>query len=101
MRKSLPQQGRLDCPSVEELTINVNCRDAIIPILVAMKHVYADARLSASILKLVEEDVSRNTNPDIGRQGMDYWQILVLTALRLGCDYDTHQRRPRHRFVSE
>ena len=30
---------------------------------------------------------------DLGREGMDYWQILVLASVRLGCnlDYDKLQ----------
>ena len=56
--KPFPKQGRLDCPSVEDLKINVNCRDEIIPILVALRHIYSDTRLTDSILELVGADVN-------------------------------------------
>jgi len=38
-------------------------------------------------------DVNGNSNPQRGRPGMDYWAILVLGAVRLGCnlDYDKLQ----------
>lgn len=88
MRRTLPQQGRLDCPSVEELTFNVNCRDEIIPILVALQHVHSDSRLRSLLLKLVESDVNASTSSDCGREGMEYWTVLVLTAVRLGCNYN-------------
>jgi hypothetical protein len=41
----------------------------------------------------VGEDVNRETSDEHGRPGMDYWQIVVLAAVRLGCnlDYDKLQ----------
>jgi hypothetical protein len=88
MRKALPRQSQLDCPSVSDLTFNVNCRDEIIPILLALQHVYSDSRLRSEILRSIESDVNGMSSADMGRTGMDYWQILVLMAVRLGCDYD-------------
>lgn len=88
MRKALPQQGRLDCASVEDLRLNVKCRDEIVPILVALQHLYGDARLRAEIMDLVAADVNKDTQADCGRNGMDYWRVLVLTAVRLGCNYN-------------
>ena len=39
------------------------------------------------------EDVNRETRDDCGREGLDLWQILVLAAVRLGCNlnYDKLQ----------
>lgn len=54
----------------------------------ALRHIYSDTRLTDSILELVGADVNVDTDSNSGRPGLDYWQILVLTAVRLGCDYD-------------
>ena len=88
MRKALPQQGRLDCASVKDLSLNVNCRDEIVAILVALQHVFDDARLRSEIMDLVAADINKDTRADRGRNGMYYWQFAVLTAVRLGCNYD-------------
>jgi hypothetical protein len=41
----------------------------------------------------VAQDVNRGSRDDCGRPGFDYWQILVLGAVRLGCNlkYDALQ----------
>jgi IS5 family transposase len=93
MRLRFNPQPRLDCPPIEELKLNLNCRDEIIPILRALQHIYGDSQLRRSILDLVGEDVNHDTSAEHGRRGMDYWQITVLAAVRLGCnlDYDKLQ----------
>lgn len=93
MRKAMDRQQRLWCATVTEVELNSNCRDEIIPILIALQHVYSQPDLRDSILRLVAADVSRKTNRRRGRKGMDYWPILVLAAVRMGCnlDYDKLQ----------
>jgi len=88
MRKSFSQQQRLDCQTVTGVKLNVNCRDEIVPILRGLQHVYQQEDLRDEILGLVSDDVNRQTRDDCGREGMDYWQITVLAAARLGCDLD-------------
>jgi transposase, IS5 family len=93
MRKAFDRQQRMDCQPVAHLQLNFNCRDEIIPILAALKHIYLQPKLRDEILRAVARDVSRDSNPKRGREGMDYWPILVLAAVRLGCnvDYDRLQ----------
>lgn len=93
MRKAFDSQLRLDCRSIEQLQLNLNCRDEIIPILEALKHVFGQAGLRDQLTGLVASDVNETTRSDIGREGLDYWQIVVLGVVRLGCnlDYDKLQ----------
>ena len=93
MRKAFSRQGRLDCKSPKNVELNFECRHELIPILRGLQHVYSQPNLRDEILDLVAEDVSRESRDDCGRPGMDYWQILVLSAVRLGCnlDYDALQ----------
>jgi transposase, IS5 family len=93
MRKAFSEQRRLDCLEVQRVSLNFNCRDEIIPILRALQQIYSRAGLRDQILDLIAADVNRDARDDIGREGMDYWQILVLAAVRLGCnlDYDKLQ----------
>ena len=71
----------------------LNCRDEIIPILRALQQVYSQPQLRDEILDLVAQDVNDSSRTDRGREGLDYWQILVLASVRLGCnlDYDKLQ----------
>jgi len=93
MRKAFDRQKRLDCSAVREVRLNLDCRDEIVPILRALKHIYSQPKLREEILRAVARDVNRTTSRRRGRAGMDYWQILVLAAVRLGCnlDYDKLQ----------
>ena len=93
MRKGISKQTRFDCTPVEEVNLNLNCRDEIIPVLRGLQHIYSDPILRNKILNLVAETVNGKTRKDCGREGLDYWQILVLASVRLGCnlDYDKLQ----------
>jgi len=88
MRKAFDRQGRLDGSPVLAVRLNTDCRDEIVPILRALQHIYSQPELRDSILRAIARDVNRTSSSRRGREGMDYWQILVLAAVRLGCDLD-------------
>lgn len=92
MRVACPEVG-LDCLPINEVRLNLDCRDEFIPILRALQHIYGDDKLRRELLALVGKDVSGSTNRKLGRRGMNYWEIVVLAAARLGCnlDYDKLQ----------
>jgi hypothetical protein len=48
---------------------------------------------------LIAQDVNGNSRTDCGREGMDYWHLLVLASVRLGCNltYDQlHELSENH-----
>ena len=77
MRKPFDRQKRLDCSAVQEVRLNLDCRDEIVPILRALQHIYSQPKLREEILQAIARDVNRTTSRRRGRTGMDYWQILV------------------------
>jgi len=93
MRKAFSSQLRLDCKSVEQLKLNLNCRDEIVPLLEALKHVFGQSDLRNGLTQLVAADVNESPRDDVGREGLGYWQIVVLAIVRLGCNlnYDKLQ----------
>jgi hypothetical protein len=102
MRKAFSPQRRFDVPSVPDVPLNFECRDEIIPVLRALQHIYSEPERRDQILQLVSADVNRDSRDDCGREGMDYWQILVLGGVRLGCnlDYDKlHDLAENHRTL--
>lgn len=88
MRKTHSTQKRFDCQAVLNVKLNLNCRDEIIPILGALQYIYGQPKLLNEILELVAQDVNRSSRSDRGRDGLDYWEILVLAAVRSGCNFD-------------
>ena len=93
MRKAFSSQQRFDCQTIAEVVLNLNCRDEIIPILAGLQFIYSQPSLRDKILELVARDVNEHSRSDCGREGLDYWHIIVLAATRLGCnlDYDKLQ----------
>jgi hypothetical protein len=88
MRKAMDRQQRLGCQAVVDVQLNINCRDEIIPILAALQYVYFQPKLRDEILRAVAADVNRGSSRKCGRKGMDYWPILVLAAVRMGCNFN-------------
>ena len=62
--------------------------DEIIPILKGLQHIYSQPELRDELLDAVAQDVNGTSSADLGRPGMTYWSILVLGAVRLGCNFD-------------
>ena len=91
MRKSYSNQLRLDSVPVENVSLNLQSRDRIVPILRALQFVYAHRSLLDQVLGLIGTDINSQTRTDTGRKGMDYWHICVLAAARLGCDFTYDQ----------
>jgi hypothetical protein len=93
MRRGFSDQTRLDCQTIPGVQLNLNCRDEIIPILAGLQYIYSQPQLRTEILNLVAQDVNEDSRSDTGREGLDYWHITVLAAVRLGCnlDYDKLQ----------
>lgn len=93
MRKSYSNQLRLDCLPIEQVSLNLECRDEIVPVLAGLQHLFKQPELRESAIQLIAADVNESTRNDVGREGLDYWQILVLGVVRLGCNlnYDKLQ----------
>ena len=87
MRKGYSTQLRLDSLPIDQVPLNLECRSRIVPILRAVQQVYSKADVTAAIMKLIEADVNLDTRKDCGRTGMDYWHIMVLASVRLGCNF--------------
>ena len=87
MRKSYSKQLRLDSPPIDQVELNFRCRDAIIPVLRSLQHVYSKPELTEKIMQLIARDINGKVSAKRGRGGVDYWHILVLASARLGCNY--------------
>ena len=93
MRKSYSHQLRLDCLPIEQVSLNFECRDEIVPVLAGLQHLYSQIELRDQVTSLIAGDVNETSRDNIGREGLSYWQILVLGIVRLGCNltYDKLQ----------
>jgi hypothetical protein len=88
MRKAFDAQLKLDVPNLDHIEFDPASRHELEPILMALKHIYESPKTLQAILKLIAKDVAGDKNVQRGCPGLDYWEILVLAAARLGCDLD-------------
>jgi transposase, IS5 family len=93
MRVAFDPQLRFDSPPIAGVRLNIHCRDEIIPILRSLPPIYTQSQLRDQLLEAVAQDVNAATRPDYGRPGIDCWSLLVLAAVRPGCNlnYDRLQ----------
>ena len=93
VRKHYQSQHRFDASPIAEVELNLECRDEIVPILAALQFLYTNNQLRNKAVKLVAADLNEDSRRDVGRPGMDDWHVIVLAAVRLGCnlDYDKLQ----------
>ena len=71
MRKSYSTQLRLDSPPIDQVELNFECRDSIIPVLRSPQHVYSKPDLTETVMRLIGRDINGKTSTKRGREGMD------------------------------
>ncbi len=88
MRTPINRQLSLGQPALSEIALDVDSRFELVPILAGLRHLHGRRQTRRHLLELVAADVLGDADPDRGREGMSFWQILVLAVVRQGCDYD-------------
>ena len=88
VRKHYQAQQRFDCSPVAQVVLNLECRDEIIPVLAGLQFLYTNNKLRHKAVKLFAADLNEDSRRDVGRPGMDDWHVVVLAAVRLGCNFD-------------
>lgn len=88
VRQHYQNQRRFDLSDVANFKLNLECRDEIVPLLAGLQFLYTNPKLRLKVVKLVASDLNMNSRRDVGRKGMDDWQVVVLAAVRLGCNFD-------------
>jgi len=88
MRTPIDLQLSLGQPALDEIALDVDSRFELIPVLAGLQHLHGQPQTRERLLDLVAADVLGDADPDRGREGMSFWQILVLAVVRQGCDYD-------------
>ena len=85
MRKNFEQQLVLGMTPIKETVINLKCRDSSIKIAISLVSIFEDSLFNQQIFDILEKHLVKNKS-NVGRKGMDLWQIFVLGIFRLGCN---------------
>lgn len=92
MRHRFIPQMSIGAVGIADIEFNITSRHELVPILMALQHLYVDARPQLDhILELIRSDILQGQRNNRGCTGLSYWEILVLASLRLGCDLDFDQ----------
>lgn len=92
MRQRFEQQTTLGILPINEIRFtarNLKSRDELMPVLLALQHLFITAELNEAVFALLEKKVCSGKKKT-GRKGMDLWHILVLAVVRhtLGTNWD-------------
>jgi transposase, IS5 family len=93
VRTSFPGNYQQQTTPIEDVVFQLRTRHELVPVLVALQHLYGVPDVCGQLLDLIAQDVHQDTQAQRGRPGLSYWEILVLGAVRLGCNlnYDALQ----------
>jgi len=87
MRISHQEQLQLDATPITQITLDIECRHSMIPILRGLQQLYSQPQIRDQALQLVAEDVLQDADPEQGREGLSLWQVFVLASVRLGANF--------------
>ena len=93
MRKRFIHQPDIGVIAISEVTIPSNSRDELPPVLRALQKIFVTPSYHDRIFKILEDSVLKGKQ-STGRNGMDLWEILVLSVIRL--TLDTNYDRLEH-----
>ena len=92
MRTKFIPQMNFGAVPIGEIEFDVFNRHELIPILMALQHLYVKCKpLLEEMLDLIKDDIAKQPKPKRGCKGMGYWEVLVLAGLRLGANLDYDQ----------
>ena len=104
MRKVIDPQLKFGQRNIQNIEVDLDCRDEIPQLLLGLRHIDSDKKLQARIFGILETMVPVSVDAGNGRPGMDLWKISVLGALRLisNWDYDKlHDMANNHSKIRE
>jgi hypothetical protein len=89
MRTNYKQQMTIGTVPIDEIEFDIFSRHEITPILMSLQHLYIHEKDTVKeILNFIKSDINRGGSDKLGCSGLNYWEILVLASVRLGCDLD-------------
>ena len=85
MRKRFEVQLALGAVPIELVKIPTRTRDELPPTLAALQWIFVTPEVHEQVFSLLEKAISSD-HPELGRRGMDLWQVLVFGVVRLTLD---------------
>jgi len=89
MRKRFEQQYVIGQKRIEDVIVDLKCRDAFPKLVLALKKLYTTPEYNEQLFSILEDKIIKG-KAKTGRTGMDLWVLFVLaqTRLCLNISYD-------------
>jgi hypothetical protein len=110
MRQVINPQLSFGEQDISQIALDTRSRDDIPRILRGLQYIYTTAPVREQVFAILAQVLPPNSdekgkvNPELGRPGMEQWEILVLGSLRLGlnADYDRiHELANQHGTIRQ
>ena len=104
MRKTYENQLTFGSVEIDQIKFDPKSRDELPKILKGLQYIYTEPRIRTEVFTLLEKLVPKHVSKTKGRKGMDLWKILVLSTIRLGCNWDydkLHEMSNSHLSIRE
>ena len=89
MRKNYNLQMTFGMVPIDRIEFDIFSRHEITPVLISLQYLYVHEKETVrEILNLIKSDINRDDSDKLGCFGMNYWEVLVLASVRLGCNLD-------------
>lgn len=88
MRKTFDPQMTFGQYPIDQIKINMRCRDEIPKLLLGLQHIYCNPEVRQKVFDILKTMLPDNVDLNNGRPGMDLWKILVMGTIRLNCNWD-------------
>lgn len=82
MRKRFEQQYTIGQKLIEDVEVNLKCRDAFPKLIIALKKLYVTPEYNERLFLILEEKILKGKSKT-GRTGMDLWVLFVMAQARL------------------
>lgn len=86
MHPRFEQQFSFGIVPIADTEICLKSRHELPAILMGLKHIFIDTGLNEAAMRIMEESFCGDGKQKTGRRGMQLWQTLVLSVVKLGTD---------------
>ena len=87
---------------IEDIELDIKCRDDIPALLIGLQYLYSQVALRDRFFAFMDECILPGVNRKVGRPGMAMWSILIMGVVKqgLGCDFDRlHELANQHMAI--
>lgn len=87
MRKRFEQQTKLGVKLIPDTPVMIKSRDDIPALVLALLEIYNTPKHNTQVFSILEDSIMKRKKKT-GRNGLNLWQIFVLTQYRLALNLD-------------